>query len=133
MELLGPLWVVPISIIPGLGMLVLSTSARYMSATQELREHGKGEAPDHWLSELVYKRVRCLQQALLSLYLSIASFIVASLLIATISQSGIIASISKWAMLAGGLFAMYSAAHLVYEVFASRKIIEHDYNRLQRR
>ena len=28
---MGPLWLVPISIIPGLGLLVLSTSARYMT------------------------------------------------------------------------------------------------------
>ena len=128
---MGPLWLVPISIIPGLGLLVLSTSARYMTVALQLRQQGKEEAPDLWLSELIFRRACCLQQALLGLYLSIATFIVASLLMAATSESGSVVSLSKWVMLGGGISVMYSVIYLVYEVFTSRRIITRDYKKLQ--
>ena len=61
------LWIVPISIVPGLGLLVLSTSDRYMTVAIQLRQQKNEEVPDVWLSTLIFQRACCLQQALLSL------------------------------------------------------------------
>jgi hypothetical protein len=132
MDTTDSLWLIPISIIPGLGMLALSTSARYMTVTLQLREQSKMEAPDLWLSELIYKRACCLQQALLAVYVSITFFVIASLLAAVVNTSENVILLSKWVMFAGGLFAMYSTMHLVYEVYTSRRIIDRDHNNLQK-
>ena len=43
MDGMAALWIVPISIIPGLSLLVLSTSARYMTVTLQLRQQKKEE------------------------------------------------------------------------------------------
>jgi hypothetical protein len=127
------LWLVPVSIIPGLGMLVLSTSARYMTVALQLREQGKEKEPDLWLSELIFKRACCLQQALVGLYISIALFVIASLLTASTNTDGLPESFSKWVMLAGGVCTLYSTLHLAYEIFTSRKIVNRDYSNLKQK
>jgi hypothetical protein len=127
------LWLVPVSIIPGLGMLVLSTSARYMTVALQLREQGKEETPDLWLSELIFKRACCLQQALVGLYISIALFVIASLLTASTYTADLPESFSKWVMLAGGVCTLYATLHLAYEVITSRKIVNRDYSNLQQK
>ena len=131
MESVSSLWLVPVSIVPGLGMLVLSTSSRYMTVTLQLREQGDEATNDPWLAELIYKRACCLQRALLGLYLSIGMFMIASLLMATVSHFGSVTLLSKGAMLLGGLFALYSTTHLVYEAYASRRVIDRDHEKLK--
>ncbi len=125
------LWIVPISIVPGLGLLVLSTSARYMTVALQLRQQKNEEVPDVWLSTLIFKRACCLQQALLSLYGSIALLIIASLLIATTGESDRMVLLSKLVMMSGGIFALYSVLQLAHEVFTSRRIVIRDHDNLK--
>ena len=128
---MNALWIVPISIVPGLGLLVLSTSARYMTVALQLRQQKNEEMSDLWLSTLIFKRACCLQQALPGLYGSIALLVIASLLIATTGESDRMALLSKLVMMSGGITALYSVLQLTYEVFTSRRIVMRDHDNLK--
>ena len=72
------LWAAPLLLIPGVGLLVLSTSARFGQLHQELRRHrdeGHSRAVEH-----LCRRARLLHSALVSFYLSVAMLAFSSLL-----------------------------------------------------
>ncbi len=72
------LWAAPLLLIPGVGLLVLSTSARFGQLHQELHRQlseGHPGAVKH-----LCRRARLLHSALVSLYVSIAVLAISSLL-----------------------------------------------------
>ena len=72
------LWAAPLLLIPGVGLLVLSTSARFGQLHQELHRQiseGHSDAVKH-----LCRRARLLHSALVSLYVSIAVLAISSLL-----------------------------------------------------
>ena len=72
------LWAAPLLLIPGVGLLVLSTSARFEQLHQELhrqREERHAHAVEH-----LCRRARLLHSALVSFYVSIAVLAFSSLL-----------------------------------------------------
>ena len=72
------LWAAPLLLIPGVGLLVLSTSARFGQLRQELhrqRDNGHSPAVQH-----LCRRARLLHSALVSFYVSIAVLACFSLL-----------------------------------------------------
>jgi len=80
------LWVSPVVLVSGVGLLILSTSARYGQIHTELREllrdthDGAISGPSvNVLFEHLHKRTRLLLSALFGLYLSIGFFVMASL------------------------------------------------------
>jgi hypothetical protein len=72
------LWAAPLLLIPGVGLLVLSTSARFGQLHEELhRQRGEG----HSLAvKHLCRRARLLHSALVSFYVSIAVLAFSSLL-----------------------------------------------------
>ena len=72
------LWATPLLLIPGVGLLVLSTSARFGQLHQELiRQQSEGHS--HAVKHLC-RRAHLLHRALVSFYLSIAVLAFSSLL-----------------------------------------------------
>ena len=72
------LWAAPLLLIPGVGLLVLSTSARFGQLHQELTRQ-QSERHSHAVKHLC-RRAHLLHSALVSLYLSIAVLACSSLL-----------------------------------------------------
>ena len=72
------LWAAPLLLIPGVGLLVLSTSARFGQLHQEMlrqKSEGRSRAVTH-----LCRRARLLHSALVSFYVSIAVLASSSLL-----------------------------------------------------
>ena len=63
------LWAAPLLLIPGVGLLVLSTSVRFGQLLQELHRQ-RGEGHSRAVKHL-FRRARLLHSALVSFYLSI--------------------------------------------------------------
>ena len=122
------IWLVPATIIPSMALLVMSTSARYMSVTLELRKQYDSNEPDIWLADLIYRRASCLQKSLFGFYLAITMFVLASLLLGVFDQSA--EGISKGLMVIGVLFLCYAVMHCSYEIFNSRRIIQRDFEKV---
>ena len=125
------LWLITVSVIPGTAMLVLSSSARYIAVALQLREQSKIETPDRVLVDLIYRRARSLQRALLALYGALIFFI-SSALASTFLGADNAALVSKWGLVLGGITVAVAIVHLYVEIFASRKILARDYAQLSR-
>jgi hypothetical protein len=118
-------WLMPITVIPGLGMLILSTSARYISVSEEMSELAAQPDPQCALAEALMKRANCLQQALFALYLALTLFAASGLVLAVFSQqAGHAFSIATIFMVTGVVLLTYSSGHLAFEVFMSRRILQ---------
>jgi ABC-type spermidine/putrescine transport system permease subunit II len=72
------IWAAPLLLIPAVGLLVLSTSARFGQLHEEFHRH-RGEKDSRALKHL-YRRARLIHSALVSFYISVAVLALASLL-----------------------------------------------------
>jgi hypothetical protein len=72
------LWIAPLLLLPGVGLLVLSTSTRFGQLHDEFHrtEHGSSR----WTRQCLLRRARLFRAALACLYVSIASLAIASVL-----------------------------------------------------
>ena len=108
------LWATPLLLIPGVGLLVLSTSARFGQLHQELSRQqstGHSRAVKH-----LCQRARLLHLALVSQYVSIAVLALSSLL-GTIANRWIqtVVWIPQTMTFLGVVFILYAAIQLIRE------------------
>ena len=74
-------WILPFTFIPGVGMLVLSTANRFHFINVLIREMvDKEEKPCPKTMDILFKRSRHFQRALVAFYISICLFAVAALI-----------------------------------------------------
>ena len=122
MDMLG-MWLTPLILVPGVAMLVLSTSMRYGQLHEEFHR-----LEDHTLTpgtaDHLHRRARLLRNALVSLYVSVSLFASASLLggIATLLYSRTFGIIELFSCL-GIIMLVYAASQLVRESTLSMRII----------
>ena len=72
------IWAAPLLLIPAVGLLVISTSARFGQLHEEVHRH-RGEKGSPALKHL-YRRAHLIHSALVSFYISVAVLALASLL-----------------------------------------------------
>ena len=74
-------WLTPLLILPGVGLLIMSTSARYAQIHTEVHHllHEPGERGAA-LAKQLYRRSKLFRNALVSLYLSVSLFVMAGLI-----------------------------------------------------
>jgi len=120
------LWISPLLILPGVALLILSTSARFNRLHDEIDQmvYGQRNEDDHLIGGLL-QRGRLFRNALISLYVAVA-------LLATAGLTGVFAMFFKQvaAWLPAGLTGLavaavvYSALLLVQESRLSLGIME---------
>ena len=120
------LWLTPLILLPGVGLLIMSTSARFNRLHDEVHEmmHHAHTPPE--VSAGLLQRGRLFRNALVGLYVCVALFAAASLL-------GMLAALwesedATWLVLgitAGGVLCLMCAALLlIRESILSMEIIE---------
>ncbi|MGB0580513.1 MAG: DUF2721 domain-containing protein [Limisphaerales bacterium] len=77
-----PWWFVPITVIPGIGLLILSTSARYLAIGEQMGRLAAQPDGDTAHADHLLNRGSCLQQALFAPYLALTLFAGSSVLMA---------------------------------------------------
>jgi hypothetical protein len=118
------LWIGPLLLLPGVALLVLSTSTRFGQLHDEF--HRRQEEGDQASLRLLRRRARLFRSALVSLYVSVALLAVASVL-GTIANHG--ASSSKWigpvSWMAQGMtvLAVISVAHAALQLIRESSIL----------
>ncbi len=117
------LWLSPLLLLPGCGLLIMSTSSRYSRLHEELHHlmhHATDEARS--LVPSFRMRSRLFRNALVLMYMSVALFALAGL------AGGLALDAGNTALVAltftGILLLLVAAAMLVLESLASHKIIE---------
>lgn len=74
-------WVVPLTFIPAVGLIIMSTSARFSALSAEIGKMlGAAEKTPSKLYQLQVKRSRLFNNALISQYVAVASFSLGALL-----------------------------------------------------
>jgi len=117
------LWLSPLLLLPGCGLLIMSTSSRYSRLHEELHHlmhHASDEARS--LVASFRMRSRLFRNALVLMYLSVALFALAGLAGGLAIGPGTVALVSL--TFSGILLLLLAAAMLVAESLASHKIIE---------
>ncbi len=72
-------WYVPITIIPGVGMLILSTSNLLVSLSEEIKALIDGSSRSKKLINKKLKQLKLLNAAMVFLYLSVAALVISGL------------------------------------------------------
>ncbi len=124
MESIG-LWLSPLLLIPGIGMLVSSTSARFSQIHNEIHHlmNNQNEHTEEILNHL-FKRSKMFRNALICLYCAIGILVVSGLI------GGIMSAYEAdktWIIIltcAGIIFLFVATVILILESFLSLKIIE---------
>lgn len=88
-------WYVPITIVPGIGLLILSTSNLMVALSSEINELIAEKKVQELIIRRKLKQLKRLNSAMVFLYLSVASFVISGLLagISEASQTNFNASI----------------------------------------
>jgi len=121
-------WVTPLLVLPGVGLLVMSTSARFARLHDELHHHIEQMDCDAGTLDRLLLRARLFRSALLALYGAVALLAMAGL------SGGVEAP--SWAsstLLVGGVVALVVASLLLMrETTISLDVIESEARGLQR-
>ncbi len=80
-------WYIPITIVPAVGLIILSTSNLLIALSTEIKELIKVENARESLIQVKLKQLKRLSWAMIFLYVSVASFVISGL-IAGLYQSG---------------------------------------------
>lgn len=73
------LWITPLALLPGVGLLVMSTAARFGQLHSEVHHHLEHDTSHGMLPGRLMERATLLRNALVSLYLAVALLALASL------------------------------------------------------
>ncbi len=125
------LWLTPLLLLPGVALLILSTSARYEQIHNEIHHLMHEDKVDEEILSNLFIRSKLFKNSLVNLYLCVSIFATAGLLGGLISvwtpnYHWIVTSLSGL----GILFFLISAILLIKESKLSIDIIELHYNNL---
>ena len=74
------LWLAPLLILPGVGMLIMSTSARYSRIHEEIHHLMHANQLHRDRMDHLYERTKLFRNALVSLYIAVSLFVLSGLL-----------------------------------------------------
>jgi len=114
----------PLTFLPVVGLLILSTANRYMHVNESLQRHSPDECKSK--SEQVkteLRRSHFFRNALVGFYLNIGFFSVAALLVMILKPEHAVLTM-KWLSLLGVLSIIYGSSQLILESVLSLKAIK---------
>ena len=121
------LWIVPLTFLPGIGALILSTSNRFFHVNGLIRTELKDNADNKDYIQKLLRRSELFHGALTCLYSAIASFSIASLL-ANLYAHWLLGHmtvrfISDGLVLLGVVLVVMASVQLIRESFLSARIL----------
>jgi hypothetical protein len=112
-------WYIPITIIPGIGLIIMSTSNLLIALTNEVTALNRKREVFHEIIELKIAQLKRLNLAMVSLYLGILCFLLSGLLVVLIDPLGILIRII---MISGVACSMVAIVYLISFGFRSVRI-----------
>ncbi|GMN06103.1 hypothetical protein MTsPCn5_14920 [Croceitalea sp. MTPC5] len=120
-------WYVPITILPGICLLILSTSNIMIDLSREIKLLIK----DGGSSKLIERKLRQLKlinKAMVFLYLSVGSFVISALLLGVSTSTGINIQAATYILFLGILFAMLALGSLILYSFRAVRLRQDQYH-----
>ncbi len=114
-------WYVPITIVPGIGLLILSTSNLLVALSNEIttliQDSNNGQ-----LIQRKLKQLRLLNGAMVFLYISVASFVISGLISGLFETTGTKLNFSIYITIIGIVSALLGLIALILYSFRAVKI-----------
>jgi len=125
-------WYLPITIIPGLGMLILSTVTQILNLSSEINGlvSQKCSVFQHEISERKIKQLGLLTRANALLYLATGSYVLSGIL-GVIFESESIISIPSITLYIGTIFVFMAITFLIIYAFRAVKIRKDQFFEIQ--
>ncbi|MEO0599897.1 MAG: DUF2721 domain-containing protein [Myxococcota bacterium] len=121
-------WATPLLVLPGVGLMVMSTSARFARLHDELHHHIHRMGCDDRTVERLLLRGRLFRNALLSLYAAVAMLALAGLA----GGMEMPESVSTSLLATGVTLLVVASGLLMRETTLSLEVIEHEVHQLPR-
>lgn len=121
-------WYIPITIVPAVGLIILSTSNLLISLSAEIKDLIKGSSATQPLIKIKLKQLKRLSWAMIFLYVSVASFVVSGL-IAGIYESGhkMVSDVSIYVVVFGIFVALAALFILIAYALSALKIRQNQF------
>lgn len=122
-------WYLPITIIPGLGMLILSTTSQMMTLSSEIGNllANKCSTYQHEISERKIKQLGLLTRASALLYLATGCYVLSGIL-GVVFEADAIFSIPSIALYIGTILVFVAITVLIIYAFKAVKIRKDQFN-----
>lgn len=128
-------WLMPLFLLPGIGVLLVSTSARYSQIHSEVHAlvHEGRSLPDRFVQHL-YLRAKLFRNALVSLYIGAVTFAVGSIIgvVVDIAGGNSDAWIVEFTTLGIGCL-IFAAASMIREPMLVLRVFEYHLNEISRK
>jgi FtsH-binding integral membrane protein len=121
-------WYVPITILPGICLLILSTSNIMIGLSKEIRRLLADPDEENILIERKLLQMKLINRAMVFLYLSVAAFVVSGLLSGIAQTISYDATTSIYLLIIGMAFAMFALLSLIIYSFRAVKIRQDQYH-----
>ncbi len=119
-------WYVPITIVPGIGLLLLSTSNLLIALSTEIKELIGKQSDVQTILSRKLRQLKLLNNAMVFLYIAVASFVLSGLIAGLYESTHIMgAEIPIYFTVAGILSALLALCILIVYSFRAVKI-RHD-------
>ncbi len=115
-------WYVPITIVPAIGLLILSTSNLMIALSSELNDLISKKELRKLIISRKLKQLKRLNRAMVLLYLSVASFVLSGLMAGISQTSGSNSNSSIYLAILGIIFAFGALINLIAYSFKAVKI-----------
>ncbi len=122
-------WYIPITILPGICLLILSSSNIMIDLSREIKSLITDNEEESLLIERKLKQLKLINGAMAFLYLSVASFVLSALLSGLSSQSGIKFTIHIYALFTGIIFSLMALFSLMIYSFRAVKLRQDQYHK----
>lgn len=109
-------WYIPITIIPGIGLIIMSTSNLLIALTTEVTSLNRKREVFHEIIDMKIGQLKRLNLAMVCLYLGILCFLLSGLLAVLINPLGLLVRII---MITGVAFSMVAIVYLISFGFRS--------------
>ena len=121
-------WYIPITIVPAVGLILLSTSNLLIALSTEIKDLIKGNSATEQLIQTKLRQLKRLSWAMIFLYVSVASFVISGL-IGGIYQSGhrMVSDVSIYIVVLGIFMSLAALFILIAYALSALKIRQNQF------
>ena len=121
-------WYIPITIVPAIGLIILSTSNLLIALSTEIKDLIKGKSATQPLIQVKLKQLKRLSWAMIFLYVSVASFVVSGLIAGIYeSERKMVSDVSIYVVVFGIFVALGAIFILIAYALSALKIRQNQF------
>lgn len=122
-------WYIPITILPGICLLILSTSNIMIDLSREIKGLIQEEEVQSALIERKLKQLKLINRAMVFLYISVGNFVISGLLSGIGTNVGLNIEVTVYILFLGILFSLLALISLISYSFRAVKLRQNQYHK----